>query len=78
MAYDKALLLKWMELRAEVFISMHAKGFSGRSVDADEVRKEFRVIALELHQIIDDIYWNARKGADTDSANRRNAIISTE
>jgi hypothetical protein len=77
MVYDKALLSKWMELRAEVFISKPARGFASRSISVDEIRKEFRIIAIELHQIMDGIYQDAQRNAPT-KISEQNAIMNTE
>jgi hypothetical protein len=53
MTYDKKLLEKWFETRAEVFVQRASKGFVRQTIDAEEVRKEFRIIAQELSVMLD-------------------------
>ena len=48
MTYDKKLLEKWFEMRADVFVQRAGKGLIRQVIDAEEVKKEFRLIAQEL------------------------------
>ena len=54
MAYDRKLLEKWFETRAEVFVQKAGRGFMHQTIDAEEVKKEFRIIALEIGTMLEN------------------------
>ncbi len=53
MAYDKEFLERWFETRAEVFVQKSGKGLIRQSIDVDEVRREFRLIAAEFGMMLE-------------------------
>lgn len=64
MTYDKKLLSKWLDARAEIFIGRCARGLIGKAIPENEVRNEFKIIALELHEILDEMYRQAVEEAE--------------
>ncbi|MDE1861078.1 MAG: hypothetical protein KGH72_05190 [Candidatus Micrarchaeota archaeon] len=55
MTYDRKLLQKWMEVRAEVFIRKASSGIFKSSIDAKQVRQEFRLLSIELGDILEGV-----------------------
>ncbi len=64
MVYDKKLLGKWLELRSDLLIKTHSRGILN-SVHKDDIKKEFAIIALEMHEIFDGVYQQAVKDAES-------------
>ena len=63
MTYHKGLLLKWLEMRADVFVNKCAGGIFTKTITVEEVRKEFRIIAHELGPILEEAYEEGRRDA---------------
>ncbi len=53
MTYDKKLLERWFEMRAEVFVQRASKGLIRHTIDAEDVKKEFKVMAQELGAMLE-------------------------
>ena len=47
------LLDRWFETRAEVFLQQAGRGLLRPSMDAEKVKKEFKLIAQELGMILE-------------------------
>lgn len=55
MNYDKRMLSEWFREKAELFIGRTAHGFIKKQVSADEVRKEFERLAMEVGDILEGV-----------------------
>ncbi len=48
LSHDRKLIEGWFETRAKVFTQRAAHGILRKTIDADEIRSEFKMLAREL------------------------------